>query len=490
MIVLQVFRLERHLWVSHFKHWSPLSVFRMDMDSRNMAERILSLALEIICLLTGEDYTVLKKTFRECVTSRGHPHKSGRLSRTQSPITEPPPHSLTRKRHNDQKILELTNKIIQLLTGEVPIRCDDVTIYFTMEEWEYIEEHRGLYKDVMMENHRPLTSLDGPSNRETPERCHSPYSSDYTEEDHSSPQEYQCEDLIVIKVEDLEEEEMSARGEQPYKEEEEIPTDGQKKSIPSEHLTSAPDCEMEGNKMAQGINPNTSDTHPLPHSAAVSCDPSTHGGHFPDPHNDKSLHSSHSPEKPFSCSECGKRFKHGSILVRHHRVHTPKDSFICSQCGKCFAHPSNLVAHQRIHTGEKPFPCPECGKCFANKSTLIDHRRIHTGEKPFPCPDCGKCFTQKSSVVAHQRIHTREKPFLCSDCGKSFSHKTNLVKHQRIHTGEKPFSCLECGKCFAEKSDLVKHQRIHTGEKPFSCSECGKCFTQKSTLVEHQKTHR
>ncbi|XP_077155008.1 gastrula zinc finger protein XlCGF53.1-like [Ranitomeya variabilis] len=122
---------------------------KMEQDRSHMAARILDLTLEIIYWITGEGHTVVK-TSGECVTSR----VSGGRSRTPSGITEPPPHSLI----HEQKILELTHRITELLSGEVPIRCQDVAVYFSMDEWEYIEGHKDLYKDVM-ENHQLLTSL-------------------------------------------------------------------------------------------------------------------------------------------------------------------------------------------------------------------------------------------------------------------------------------------------------------------------------------------
>ncbi|XP_063814021.1 oocyte zinc finger protein XlCOF7.1-like [Pseudophryne corroboree] len=431
------------------------------MDRSPTNERILHLTLEIVHLLTGEDYTVVKKTFLDHLTTI-----------SCASITVPPPQSQIHERHDDQKILELTNKIIQLPSGE---------------EWEYIEEHRGLYKDVMMENHRTLTSLDGPSNRDTPERCPRPlYSQDCTEENHRNPQEDQDEFLTDNNAEYIEgeeetyftdnmakhteeEEDTYVRGDQQCKEEE-IPTaistaDGQRGRNTSEgHLTLFPDFKLEKNmtRDSAGENPITPIVHPVPHSADISFDPSNHEEF--NINSDVSTHSSAPTDATvIPSSEFVKSVNNQSVCIRQ-KKHTYKKQYPCSECGKCFTKKSSLITHHRVHTGVKPFSCSECGKFFTQKSNLVTHQRCHTGEKPFSCSECGKCFTQISKVITHQRSHTGEKPFPCSECGKCLAHKSSLLAHLRIHTGEKPFSCPKCGKCFTAKSELAKHQRSHKGE--------------------------
>ncbi|XP_071969144.1 oocyte zinc finger protein XlCOF29-like [Engystomops pustulosus] len=87
----------------------------MERDTR--VERIFQLTLEILFYITGEDYTVVKKT------SSGRcqaPVYEGR-GRTLSPIPAPPPHPLIHDDINEQKILEVTHKMMELLTGEVTL---------------------------------------------------------------------------------------------------------------------------------------------------------------------------------------------------------------------------------------------------------------------------------------------------------------------------------------------------------------------------------
>ncbi|XP_075704417.1 oocyte zinc finger protein XlCOF29-like [Rhinoderma darwinii] len=88
---------------------------RMDKDRNEMSRRILDFTLEIIYLLSGEEYTIVKKTSGDCTTPIIH--ESGGCSSSQSPITEPPPHS----RIHEKKILELIYKMTELLTGEVTL---------------------------------------------------------------------------------------------------------------------------------------------------------------------------------------------------------------------------------------------------------------------------------------------------------------------------------------------------------------------------------
>ncbi|XP_063805109.1 uncharacterized protein LOC134983324 [Pseudophryne corroboree] len=520
---------------------------RMDKDRSHRTERIINITLEIIYLLTGEDYTVVKKTSNECEILNSHPCVSGGLSRTQSPIPVPPPDSLIHERPNDQKILELTNKIIQLLTGE---------------EGEYIEEHRGLYKDMMMENHRPLTSLEGPSNRDISERCPRPlYTQDCTEENHRIPQEDQGEaQLNNIKIKDTEGEEETyvtdikakdidgeeetyvtdMKAEDTEGEEETYVTDMKAEDTEGEEETYVTDIkaediegeetyvtdmkaeDIEGEEETYVTDIETEDTEGEEEmyvrgdqqckEEEIPTDISTADGHTsrniseghlmlsPDCDIKDSDSRQESPgDNPITPiihpalsadpSDPGKCSPDHSDIGASVTALTVDTVFPCFIDAKCFIQNTKLITHQTGKAGEMPLICSECGKCFTRKSHLVLHRRSHTGEKPFSCSECGKYFRWKSQLVTHHRSHTGEKPFSCSECGKCFSQKSQLVTHQRSHTGEKPFSCSECGKCFSQKSHLVIHQGSHTGEKPFSCSECGKCFSQKSPLVTHHRSH-
>ncbi|XP_077322162.1 uncharacterized protein LOC143955913 [Lithobates pipiens] len=169
---------------------------KMEEDRSHMTEEILNLTLEIIYLLTGERFPLVK-------------------SGDHVTITVPPCDSLKPERHNMEKILEVTKKMMELLTGEVS----------------------GAGKDVMMANQPPLTSPDGSSNGNPPERCPRPlYSRDSTQEGHTIPHCYpkagasrtqtlgdDGEDLIVIKVEvKSEEEERYVRDDQQSMEEDGI----------------------------------------------------------------------------------------------------------------------------------------------------------------------------------------------------------------------------------------------------------------------------
>ena len=65
----------------------------------------------------------------------------------------------------------------------------------------------------------------------------------------------------------------------------------------------------------------------------------------------------------------------------------------------------------RTHTGEKPYEYTECGKNFRQQSALIVYQRTHVRQKPYECNECGKSFCEKSKLVAHHRTHTGEKPY-------------------------------------------------------------------------------
>uniref|UniRef100_A0A8C5PPV3 Uncharacterized protein n=1 Tax=Leptobrachium leishanense TaxID=445787 RepID=A0A8C5PPV3_9ANUR len=393
---------------------------------------------------------------------------------------------------------------IRLLTGEVPIRCEDVTVYLSMEEWEYVERHKELYEDLMMENHRPLRA----AGEAVSDRIHT-WSPDVIHGIINKPKILEkC--LSSIKPSDLPAEHVTGASEEAPSLHQENVTEYPRIEPRFTHIKEEPTSWVEGNVCDSNTRPLLEHpprpSGPIKEEAAVCDGNLTHGethravnSHRVTPDtspcdadkssNCKSPQSTPKPEPMFTCSERQTCFTGNSEPHKHQTHHTegmpgPSNTvkpggepFSCAKCGENFHYVAELVKHHKIHEREHPMLSLEGREQFSKNSSLVDNQKMHTGRISLLCKECGKWFTRASNLINHVRIHTGEKPYKCNECGKCFSSASSIVSHsRRWHTGSHAFKCVDCGQIFNDISSLTIHRRIHTRKKNYVCNECGTCF--------------
>jgi len=72
-------------------------------------------------------------------------------------------------------------------------------------------------------------------------------------------------------------------------------------------------------------------------------------------------------------------------------------------CTRACTNSHELKVHIRaVHTLERPFQCSDCGKRFNLNAQLVKHKRSHSDEANFPCQYCDKRYKNPNAVAKHQ----------------------------------------------------------------------------------------
>ncbi|KAM4031018.1 uncharacterized protein ACNLHF_018595 [Anomaloglossus baeobatrachus] len=504
-------------------------------DRSKISENIFNLTLEIMCLLTGEDCVVVKKTSGERVTPLESPHVlAGGWSRTQSHVNGSSP-------CNEQKILELTFRIIHQLSGEEPKKHKDASIYFDVGIAErckqgMVASHQRVsssgpvvkkvphYNATIVKDEMSSQEESGASSvlsddtkgtsiciKEEPDSSEDGNLTDsdfYTSGDPTEPQlstPFKIESVTVDGGRDNDKasstgpiQYMSVRiKDEPVSYEEGNITDTDYTStdeiphtsfqIKNENVSDEEGsfADMDDYKptacrrfTAYGTDEETDSCEEATASETDVFTPVDHAKQYPPTHSEpaSTMFGGNHLQNDFLIFDEGSSFDTDvSALIKHAQT---KYSFAPIEEGSG-SDEGEVVASTKAHISkDRPQAKSSSG---TDEAAAGDEGSASQVKKDYKCSECSEVFVRRSDFANHRRNHRRER-LTCSECGKVFSNKPSLINHLTGHTGEKPYSCPICGKCFTRNSNLIVHQAIHMERSPLGARNVGDFIYIKPVL--------
>ncbi|XP_072257245.1 uncharacterized protein [Pyxicephalus adspersus] len=388
----------------------------LDRNKDLIIEKLLNLTLEIIHLLTKEDFIVVRKSHDELKDGSG-PSVPDRGSRAASPVAETTTHSGNEDSGCDQMDLQ-TGMTSQEKPQKVAIKSE-VVPGLSLPEWD--QSAVPIDKDIDIPQHPG--SVGDNSERKMTESCRSaPY-----------PQEDMIGDNGITT--------------QDY--EQYLYTEGYNVQINSQQLREEawmyPQlCKQEesGHRTPGGCSER---------NVAEDCESAPYTQECAENEN-RIVIQDYQVEAEDGTIRCKEEAKPDHITAVRSEVEVKL--YHCMECDECFTNHSDYSSHQRAHSTNHRFSCSICRVSFKSQSTFLRHHGCHL-ERPSSPSVAERNFVVRSTIVRY----SGEKPFQCTECGRCFALKSTLVKHQRIHTGERPFTCRQCGRSFSQSCNLLRHKR-------------------------------
>lgn len=90
-----------------------------------------------------------------------------------------------------------------------------------------------------------------------------------------------------------------------------------------------------------------------------------------------------------------------------------------------------------MHKGLRPYSCSDCDKKFHKRTQLRQHRKTHiTDNQKVACEICGMKFSRRGNLTQHIKRHDEDRKYMCRVCKEEFTTLNMMLSHRRIHTQE------------------------------------------------------